>query len=257
MGDEMPAILVADGQAQVRRLVAERLRRDGFGALEAENADNARALLLRERPALAVLDRRLPGGGGLELTRWIRDRSDLPLILVGADTDELERVLGLELGADDFVTKPFSARELTLRVRAVLRRVQAGPVGPLQMGSLQIDPAAYEATRDGVPLPLSTREFELLRVLAEAPRVVFSRDRLMELLWGRGADVTHGALSVVVRRLREKIEREPARPRLVETVRGVGYRFSPERERAPTVEFLIEPSPPRKATVTVAQGPSA
>jgi two-component system response regulator ResD len=253
----MTAILVADGQAQVRRLVAHRLRRDGFLALEAGDAEAARALVRRERPALVILDRRLPGGGGFELVRWIRDRAHLPLILVGAHTDELERVLGLELGADDFVSKPFSARELALRVRAVLRRVDAAPVGPLQVGSLQIDPAAYEATRDGVPLPLSPREFELLRTLAGAPRVVFPRERLMELLWGRGAPVSPGALSVVVRRLREKVEPEPARPRLVETVRGVGYRFRPEPEPGPPGHFLTEPSSPRKAPVAAAQGRAA
>jgi DNA-binding response OmpR family regulator len=213
----------------VREVVVRYLERDGYEALEAGDVQTARDLVARRSPSLVVLDLMLPGGDGLDLCRWIRGRSELPIIMLTARVDEADRIVGLELGADDYVTKPFSPRELTARVRSVLRRARpsAEPATPLIFGELQIDPATREVVLEDEPIRLTAKEFDLLHFLAGHPRQVFSRQQLMDRVWGYEAAFDTGTVTVHVRRLREKIESEPARPRWIETVWGVGYRFAP------------------------------
>jgi two-component system response regulator ResD len=225
----MSTILVVDDEPIVRDVVVRYLRRDGHSTREASTGDEAREILEAETPELVVLDVMLPGTDGLELCRWIRSRSDLPVIMLTARGDETDRIVGLELGADDYVTKPFSPRELAVRVRNVLRRQRAAtdPGDHISFGSYELDSAARELSRDGTLLKLTAREFDLLWFLASHPRRVFSRDQLMDRVWGYTTALDTGTVTVHVRRLREKIEAEPSRPRFLETVWGVGYRFSP------------------------------
>jgi DNA-binding response OmpR family regulator len=226
----METVLVVDDEPTIRDVVVQYLRREGYATLEAGDGDTARDLLEREWPSLVVLDLMLPGTDGLALCRWIRDRSQLPVIMLTARGDEADRIVGLELGADDYVTKPFSPRELVARVRTVLRRGGASTDRRdehLRFGELEIDAAAREVRKDGSALRLTAREFDLLLFLARHPRRAFSRDQLMSRVWGYEPAFDSGTITVHVRRLREKIEDDPARPRRLETVWGVGYRFSP------------------------------
>jgi DNA-binding response OmpR family regulator len=222
-------VLVVDDEPIVREVVVSYLRREGYQTLEAGDGDTARELIEREQPALVILDVMLPGTDGFELCRWLRARSDLPVILLTARGEETDRIVGLELGADDYVTKPFSPRELAARVRTVLRRaapgVRAG--GQLAFEDLEIDALTREVRRGGSLLRLTAREFDLLWFLASHPRQVFSRDLLMDRVWGYAAALDTGTVTVHIRRLREKIENDPSHPRFLETVWGVGYRFVP------------------------------
>ncbi len=223
----MGAILVVDDEPVVRDVVVRYLRRDGFTTLEAADGETARALIEAEEPSLVVLDVMLPGADGLELCRWIRSRSDLPVILLTARVEEADRIVGLELGADDYVTKPFSPRELAARVRTVLRRSrsEAPAHGRLQAGEVELDGPSRVATRAGRPLTLTPKEFDLLWFLASHPGRVFSRDTLMDRVWGYRAAADTGTVTVHVRRLREKVEADPTHPAHLQTVWGVGYRF--------------------------------
>jgi DNA-binding response OmpR family regulator len=223
-------VLVVDDEAIVRDVVVRYLRRDGFDTIEAGDGSQARALIESSPPALVVLDVMLPGTDGLELCRWIRARSPLPVILLTARGEESDRIVGLELGADDYVTKPFSPRELSARVKTVLRRASAAPAPHgerLAVGALVVDGASREVTRHGEPVQLTAREFDLLWFLASHPRRVFSRDQLMDRVWGYEAAVDTGTVTVHVRRLREKLEESPAQPAHLRTVWGAGYRFDP------------------------------
>jgi two-component system, OmpR family, response regulator ResD len=225
----MPAVLVVDDEPIVREVVVRYLQRDGYRTLEAADGEHARALVERERPDLVVLDLMLPGMDGLALCRWIRARSDVPVIMLTARGEEADRIVGLELGADDYVTKPFSPRELAARVRTVLRRSAREPSkrARLTYSDLEIDASTREVLRGGRALKLTAKEFDLLWFLASHPRRVFSRSQLMDRVWGYEAALDTGTITVHVRRLREKIEDDPSRPKLLETVWGVGYRFAP------------------------------
>ena len=225
----MTTVLVVDDEPTIREIVVGYLKRDGYRTLEAADGNRARELLEQESLDLVVLDLMLPGIDGLELCRWIRSRSRLPVIMLTARGEESDRIVGLELGADDYVTKPFSPRELAARVRTVLRRAEseASPQECLSFNGLVIDSATREVTKDGDELRLTTREFELLWFLASHPRRIFSRDQLMRRVWGYSAALDTGTVTVHVRRLREKIENEPSHPRHLETVWGAGYRFTP------------------------------
>ncbi len=224
----MATILIVDDEPIVRDVVVKYLERDGHTTLEADDGDEARTLLERNDPDLVVLDVMLPGTDGLELCRWIRSRSELPVILLTARGEEADRIVGLELGADDYVTKPFSPRELAARVRTVLRR--ATPVAEtsarLSFDGLVLDAGTREVRRHGEELKLTAKEFDLLWFLASHPRKVFSRDQLMSRVWGFESAVDTGTVTVHVRRLREKIEETPSHPRFLQTVWGVGYRFA-------------------------------
>jgi DNA-binding response OmpR family regulator len=222
-------VLVVDDEPIVREVVARYLRSEGFTILEAGDGDAAVELVERERPDLVVLDVMLPGLDGLAVCRWIRARSELPVIMLTARGDEADRIVGLELGADDYVTKPFSPRELAARVKTILRRARDPIVydARLEFGELEIDGAAREVRRDGVVQKLTAKEFDLLWFLASNPRHVFSREQLMDRVWEYQAALDTGTVTVHVRRLREKIEQDPSKPRRLETVWGVGYRFMP------------------------------
>src|SRR5437870_3841586 len=224
----MSTVLVVDDEPIVRDVVARYLERDGHSILTAENGDAARGLIEGDSPSLVVLDVMLPGEtDGLALCRWIRASSDLPVILLTARGEEADRIVGLELGADDYVTKPFSPRELATRVRTVLRRTSsAAPrAEQLTIGELALNAATREAHRDGELLKLTVKEFDLLWFLASNPNHVFSRDQLMDRVWGYAAAFDTGTITVHIRRLREKIEHDPSEPQLLETVWGVGYRL--------------------------------
>ena len=222
-------VLVVDDEPIVRDVVVRYLRREGYRTLEAADGDRARELLEQDTPNLVVLDLMLPGMDGLALCRWIRSRSDLPVIMLTARGEEADRIVGLELGADDYVTKPFSPRELAIRVRAVLRRSGAPAFSEarLDYGELTIDASTREVKKGDESLRLTAKEFDLLWFLASNPRQVFSRAQLMERVWGYESALDTGTVTVHMRRLREKLEDDPSHPRLLETVWGVGYRFSP------------------------------
>jgi len=224
----MATVLVVDDEPIVRDVVGRYLERDGHRVVAAADGEEARQLIAREEPSLVVLDVMLPGPtDGLALCRWIRSRSELAVILLSARGDETDRIVGLELGADDYVTKPFSARELATRVRTVLRRAQPNGEPPerLEVGSLVVDAGRREARRNGQQARLTAKEFDLLWFLASNPGRVFSRDQLMASVWGYSAALDTGTVTVHVRRLREKLEEDASRPQLIETVWGVGYRL--------------------------------
>ena len=220
-------MLVVDDEPIVRDVVVRYLERDGFETLIAADGDAARILIEEHEPALVVLDVMLPGTDGLSLCRWIRERSSLPVILLTARGEEADRIVGLELGADDYVTKPFSPRELSARVRAVLRRSETSPPSPetVSFGGVELDASARQVRKDGALVELTMREFDLLWFLASHPGHAFSRDQLMDRVWGYTSAVETGTVTVHVRRLREKIETDPQQPFHLKTVWGVGYRL--------------------------------
>jgi DNA-binding response OmpR family regulator len=225
----MSCVLVVDDEPIVREIVVKYLEHEGFDTLEAEDGLAARELLEREAPSAVVLDVMMPRLDGLELCRWIRARSDVPVIMLTALGEEADKIVGLELGADDYVTKPFSPRELAVRVKAVVRRATVGApkAERLETGELMIDSGTREVRKAGEPLRLTAMEFDLLWFLASHPRRVFSRVQLMESVWGYQASFDTGTLTVHMRRLREKVEDDPSSPVHLQTVWGVGYRFQP------------------------------
>ena len=222
-------MLVVDVEPIVRNVVVRYLERDGYRTLEAADGNEARRILERDQPSLVVLDVMLPGVSGLELCRWIRSRSETPIVMLTALGEETDRIVGLELGADDYLTKPFSPRELAVRVRNLMRRARPEVNGreKVSFGDVVIDAAAREAHKGGEPMALTLKEFDLLLFLATNPRQVFSRDQLMDRVWGYQSALDTGTVTVHVRRLRKKIEDDPSRPRHLETVFGAGYRFTP------------------------------
>jgi DNA-binding response OmpR family regulator len=224
-------VLVVDDEPTVREVVAGYLRRDGHAVSEAGDGDTALELLERERPDLVVLDMMLPGVNGLDILRRIRAAGDLPVIMLTARSEESDRVAGLELGADDYVVKPFSPRELAARVNSVLRRAAPrtpAAAGVLAFDGLVVDPRAREVHRDGALVDLTPKEFDVLVHLASSPRQVFSRTDLLQDVWQSSPDWQDPAtVTVHVRRIRNKIESDPENPRWITTVWGVGYRFEP------------------------------
>ena len=223
-------ILVVEDEPSVGEVVELYLRRAGYLVVVAQDGKKALELLEKQMPALVVLDLMLPGMSGLEITHWLRARSDVPIIMLTARREETDRIAGLEIGADDYVIKPFSPQELVSRVRAVLRRAggaRSEQGVALAFGNLQIDPQSRLVTVDGEERLLTVKEFELLWLLARHPRQVFSRDHLLERIWGLADYIDPGTVTVHIRRLREKIEPEPSHPRHLQTVWGVGYKFEP------------------------------
>ena len=225
----MATVLVVDDEPIVREVVVRYLQREGHTTLEADHGDRAREMLEQQSPDLVVLYVMLPGTDGLELCRWIRARSELPVILLTARGEEADRIVGLELGADDYVTKPFSPRELAARVRTVLRRSKPAEDTQAQFsfGDIEIDTRTRDVHKAGQELRLTAKEFDLLAFLAGNPRRVFGRDQLMSRVWGYEAALDTGTVTVHVRRLREKIETDPSEPIHLQTVWGVGYRLVP------------------------------
>jgi DNA-binding response OmpR family regulator len=224
-------VLVVDDEPMVREVVARYLELDGLRVEQAADGTAALEWLTGHRPDLVVLDIMLPGMDGLSILRQLRSAGDVPVILLTARADEIDRVLGLELGADDYVVKPFSPRELAARVRTVLRRVNAPASdgrAPVEFGRLLIDPTTRDVTVDGVRVDLTPKEFDLLYTLARSPRQVFSRRQLLAQVWDSAPEFQDSAtVTVHVGRLRQKLEDNPDNPRWITTVWGVGYRFEP------------------------------
>ncbi len=223
-------VLVVDDEPMVREVVTAYLERDGYRVRCAGTGDEALEALRSDQPDLVVLDVMLPGIDGIEILRALRSAGDIPVILLTARADEADRVLGLELGADDYVVKPFSPRELSARVRSVLRRSQSPtPTATrLEYDDLVIDGVTREVTVRGEVVELTPKEFELLAYLAGSPRQVFSRGQLLEAVWDSSLDYQDpSTVTVHIRRLRRKIERVPDEPRWLRTVWGVGYKFEP------------------------------
>ncbi len=224
-------ILVVDDEPGVRELVGLHLRHDGHAVIPAADGAEALRLFRRTRPDLVVLDLTLPGPGGLEVCRRIQSERRVPLIVLAARGNGEGGIAGLELGADDYVVKPFSPRELAARVRAVLRRSNTFTAGPahgrtLDFGDLRLEPDTRKVTvRGGTPVTLTEREFDLLHHLASHPKRAHARAQLMKAVGGHAFPIDTRTITVHVRRLREKIEPDPARPRYIQTVWGVGYKF--------------------------------
>ena len=220
-------ILVVDDEARIVKLVRDYLERAGFDVLAAQDGETALTLARVERPDLIVLDLMLPGVDGLDVCRRLRQESGVPIIMLTARVEEADRIVGLELGADDYVTKPFSPGELVARVRATLRRA-SGEVGPstmLRAGDVELDTASLTATVAGQPVDLTPTEFQLLATLVRQPGRIFSREQLLEAIHGVSFDGYDRSMDSHVKNLRRKIEPDPRQPCYIQTVYGVGYRF--------------------------------
>lgn len=223
-------ILVIDDEPKITKLARDYLERGGFRVVMAADGTTALAVARHERPDLIVLDLNLPELDGLDVCRALRRESDVPIIMLTARVDEADRLIGLELGADDYITKPFSPRELVARVRAVLRRVQGGVHQPglIRAGDLEIDLRGYRASRAGEVLNLTRIEFSLLATLAQHPGQTFSRAQLLDRLHGVAYDGFDRSIDAHIKNLRRKLEPNPAEPSYVLTVYGIGYKFTDE-----------------------------
>lgn len=233
--DAAERILVVEDEKDIRDLIRFHLAQEGFDVLEAQTGEEALSIVRSQPLSLVVLDLMLPGTDGIAVCRRIRagDAAPaVPIIMVTARAGEVDRVLGLELGADDYLTKPFSPRELVARVKAVLRRALAPASAAghdmFERGRLRLDFDSYEVAVDGRAVGMSLREFELLKFFVKNPNRVYDRLQLLDLVWGRDVHVEPRTVDVHVRRLRKHIERDDASPELILTVRGVGYKFDPE-----------------------------
>jgi len=220
-------IHVVEDDGKIADLIVKNLEAAGFECHVSSDGGHALADFARLKPDLLVLDLGLPGIDGVQITRRIRSGSDVPILMLTARSSESDKLLGLEIGADDYVTKPFSTAELVARVRALLRR-SSGAVRErvIEVGPLRIDPARRRVERNGAEVPLTTLEFDLIHFLASRPGRVFTREALMSEVWGNDRVVDDRSIDSLVSRLRRKLETDPARPRFVQTVWGAGYRFS-------------------------------
>ena len=230
-------ILVVEDEESITTPLVEALAREGFEAEVARTASESLALAERLAPDLVLLDLMLPDGSGFDVCRELRLRSAVPIIMLTARGDEADRIVGLELGADDYVVKPFSAREVVARIRAVLRRAAAKQTpaaeGELAVGDVRIDPARRTATKGDSPLELSRKEFDLLFLLMSNAGSVVTRERLIDEVWDVNWFGSTKTLDVHVSGLRKKLGDDPARPRYLHTVRGVGFRFAAADELEP------------------------
>lgn len=225
-------ILVVDDEDSILQLVAYNLRRAGYDVLTAGNGEDALRLFRAESPDLVVLDVMLPGADGFEVCKELRKESDKPILMLTARGEEIDRVIGFEIGADDYVTKPFSPRELVGRVKAILRRsrkeTEPGETDgdAVVYGNLSINFVTYEVANSGRRIDLTPTEFQILKLLAQNPSRVFSRDELVDRIMGQDFFGDVRTIDVHIRHLRSKIEENPSEPKLIETVRGAGYKFS-------------------------------
>ena len=227
-------ILIVEDERDVVKLLRYNLEKEGFRVTSVTDGSLALSEMRRDPADLVILDLMLPGMDGLEICRQLRRNeryTGIPILMLTARSEEADRVVGLELGADDYVTKPFSMRELIARVRALLRRQDPAPQrNALFHGDIHIDPSAHAVSVSGKHVELSALEFRLLHYLAAHPGMVFSRDHLLDRVWGNDRSVTPRSVDVYIRRVREKIEPQPQTPVYVQTVHGVGYRFALERD---------------------------
>ena len=223
-------ILVIEDEPSLSEVVSLYLKRAGFQVQVANDGKQAMSILEKQIPDFVIMDIMLPEVDGLSLTRWLRDRSNVPIIMVTARREEVDRIAGLEMGADDYVVKPFSPQELVSRVRAVLRRTgrdqsTAESERAFSFDSIQIDPRTRVVKVEESEIDLTVKEFDMLYLLACYPKQVFTRDQLLERVWGGAEYIDPGTVTVHVRRLREKIEGDPSKPKHLLTVWGVGYKF--------------------------------
>jgi two-component system alkaline phosphatase synthesis response regulator PhoP len=223
-------VLVVDDEPKIVKQARDYLEKGGFRVVTAADGKMALALARHERPDLVVLDLNLPEMDGLDVCRALRRESDVPIIMLTARVQETDRLIGLELGADDYITKPFSPRELVARVRAVLRRVRGGVHQPglIRVGDLEIDLQGHRVTRAGEPIRLTRTEFNLLATLAQHPGQTFTRAQLLDRLHGVAYEGFDRSVDAHIKNLRRKLETDPAEPRYVLTVYGIGYRFTDE-----------------------------
>jgi two-component system alkaline phosphatase synthesis response regulator PhoP len=221
-------ILVVDDEPKITKLARDYLENGGFRVVTASDGDTALAIARHERPDLVVLDLNLPGMDGLDVCRALRRDSDVPIIMLTARVEETDRLIGLELGADDYITKPFSPRELVARVRAIFRRMQGGLVQPgmVRAADLEIDLDGHRAVRADETLSLTRSEFNLLAVLAQHPGQTFSREQLLDRLHGIAFDGYARSIDAHIKNLRQKLEDDPAEPQYILTVYGIGYKFN-------------------------------
>jgi len=226
-----PTILVVDDERSISEVVSLYLTRAGYRVKIANDGQAALRELAKQMPDLVVLDLMLPGVDGMEITRRLRAEGDTPIIMLTARREEADRILGLEMGADDYVVKPFSPQELVSRVRAVLRRAHGAPTESveraLQFDDILIDPVTRLVTVNSTEIALTAKEFDLLWFLANHPRQVFNREQLLDRVWGETDYIDPSTVTVHVRRVREKIDTDAANPRHIHTVWGVGYKFEP------------------------------
>jgi DNA-binding response OmpR family regulator len=225
-------ILVVEDETSIAEVVSLYFQRAGFHVQIAPDGKKAMSLFEREQPDFVILDLMLPEVDGLSLTRWLRDRSNVPIIMLTARREEMDRIAGLEMGADDYVVKPFSPQELVSRVRAVMRRLgrEQDPVEnerSLSFEGLTIEPLSRVVKVENSEVELTAKEFDMLYLLARHPKQVFTREQLLERVWGGSQYIDPGTVTVHVRRLREKIERDASKPARLITVWGVGYKFEP------------------------------
>lgn len=225
-------ILIVEDEPSLAEVTGLYLKRAGFQVQIAHDGKQAMSILEKQIPDFVIMDIMLPEVDGISLTRWLRDRSDVPIIMVTARREEVDRIAGLEMGADDYVVKPFSPQELVSRVRAVLRRtgrdqVEAESERALSFDSISIDPLTRIVVVKDSNIELTAKEFDMLYLLARHPKQVFTRDQLLERVWGGAEYIDPGTVTVHVRRLREKIEHDPSKPKHLLTVWGVGYKFEP------------------------------
>lgn len=234
-GGSAARVLVVDDEPHIVELVRYNLEQEGFGVSVAYDGQQALARVRNDHPDLVVLDLMLPAMDGVEVCRKIRGESAVPILMLTARDRELDRVAGLELGADDYVTKPFSPRELVARIRAILRRtsgVTLPEAEPLHSDGLRLDSTTHEVWLHERPVDLTAKEFELLRLLMRHPNRVFTRDFLLEHIWGYDYFGSTRTVDMHISRLREKIEDDPATPTFIQTIRGVGYKFKAARGRS-------------------------
>lgn len=229
MSDEL--ILVVEDEPSIAEVVGLYLKRAGYEVIFAQDGIEAQDKIETASPDLIVMDLMLPIIDGFELTRWLRARNDTPIIMLTARRDEVDRIAGLEMGADDYIIKPFSPQEVVSRVRAVLRRTKPKPgesiEKPLTFPSMSIDPQTRLVTIDDREIILTAKEFDTLWLLAQHPRQVFTRNHVLERVWGISDYIDPSTVTVHIRRLREKIEPNPSEPQHLITVWGVGYKFEP------------------------------
>ena len=219
-------VLVVEDEASISEPLAEHLAREGYDATVAPTIEAAEDALASGDPDFVLLDVMLPDGSGYDVARILRARSNVPIIMLTARGEEVDRILGLELGADDYIVKPFSARELTARLRAIGRRGRTGGRSPISIGAITLDPAARIVTRDGQPVELAAKEFDLLQHLMSHPGTVLRREEIMDEVWDPHWFGPTKTLDVHISWLRKKIEDDPSHPRYITTVRGVGFRFA-------------------------------
>jgi len=227
MVDMKPRILVVDDDASLAEMLTIALKNEGFEPFVVGDGSLALDAVRDLRPDLVLLDLMLPGMNGIDVCRAVRAESGVPIVMLTAKSDTVDVVLGLESGADDYMVKPFKHKELVARVRARLRRTADEPAELLAIGPVEIDVPAHKVTRDGVPISLTPLEFDLLVALARKPRQVFTRDVLLEQVWGYRHPADTRLVNVHVQRLRAKVETDPENPEIVLTVRGVGYKAGP------------------------------